>query len=98
MVDRLAEDHARARDLAQFLGGIPGVALDWETPGSNMIFFTLTGASPCKLAELIQMFAEQKIRISSTAEGRIRLVMHYWVDDAAIKRLKSTFNKVFGVE
>lgn len=98
MVDRMAEDHARALELAQFLGRIPGVALDWEIPGSNMIFFYLTAESQLTTSELIAKFAEHQIRISTSAEGRIRLVMHYWVDDVAITRVKSAFQKVFGVE
>jgi threonine aldolase len=98
MIDRLAQDHERALDLAQFLGNLPAVALDWEVPASNMIFFNLKQESPLKLSDLVLKFADHKIRISTTAEGRVRLVMHYWIDDAALVRIKSAFKEVFSVE
>jgi threonine aldolase len=98
MVDRLAEDHARAKDLAKFLKGIPGIGLDWESPDSNMLFFYIQDAVALTLSDLIAKFAEHKIRISTTAEGRIRLVMHYWIDDDAIRRIKQAFREIFGVE
>ena len=41
MVDRLAEDHARARRLADGLRTIPGLELDPATPASNMVFVNL---------------------------------------------------------
>ena len=98
MVDRLAEDHSRAQDLAQFIGLIPGVALDWETPDSNMIFFHLTDEATMTITELIPKFADHKIRISASAEARIRLVMHYWIDDSSILRIKSAFQEAFSLE
>jgi threonine aldolase len=98
MVDRLAEDHARAKDLAKFLMGIPGIGLDWESPDSNMLFFHIQDGVGYTLSDLIPKFAEHKIRISTTAEGRVRLVMHYWIDDDAIHRIKQAFREIFGVE
>lgn len=98
MVDRLAEDHRRAQDLAQFLGTIPGIALDWESPGSSMIFFHLTDKAPTKITDLIPKFADHKIRISASAEARVRLVMHYWIDDSSILRIKSAFQEAFSLE
>ena len=39
MVDRLADDHRLARRLADGLRDIPAVALDAETPATNMVYF-----------------------------------------------------------
>ncbi len=39
MVERLAEDHANARKLAEGLANIPGVAVDPSVVESNMVFF-----------------------------------------------------------
>jgi threonine aldolase len=98
MVDRLVDDHTKARDLAEFLGTIPGITLDWDVPPSNMIFFHLADQSPLSLEDLIPKFAEQGIRISTTAENRIRLVMHYWIDEKALARIKGAFKEIFSVE
>lgn len=98
MVERLAEDHQRARELANFLQAIPGIGLDWDKPASNMIFFYLQEGASLSLADLVPKFAEHKIRISTTAEGRVRLVMHYWVDDDALGRVKRAFEDAFDIE
>ncbi len=98
MVDRLAQDHHRAKELASFLLQIPGVKLDWDQPASNMIFLYLEDDSDLNLADLVSKFAEHKIRISTTGEGRIRLVMHYWIDDDALVRIKAAFKEIFEVE
>ncbi len=98
MVDRLVEDHARARSLAAFLAEIPALGLDWEIPESNMIFFYLNDKTRLTLDDLIEKFASHRIRISRTAEGRIRLVIHYWIDDPAIERIKRAFLEVFELE
>jgi threonine aldolase len=47
MRDRLAEDHARARRLAECLANLPDLVLDPGTPQTNMIF--LSWQSMCML-------------------------------------------------
>src|SRR4051794_7433128 len=42
-VDRLAEDHANARRLAEALAELPGVSLDPSTVETNIVLFDLTG-------------------------------------------------------
>jgi threonine aldolase len=98
MVDRLSEDHTHAQDLAKYLADFPAIGLDWESPDSNMIFFYLQDEAGLAYSDLIPKFAEHKIRISTTAEGRVRLVMHYWIDDEAIDRIKQAFRGIFSVE
>ena len=63
-----------------------------------MIFFYLQNEAELALSDLIPKFAEHKIRISTTAEGRVRLVMHYWIDDDAIDRIKQAFRVIFSAE
>lgn len=51
MVDRLAEDHANARRLAEGLAMLPGVLLDPEQIHTNIVIFGLrpTAISPQQL-------------------------------------------------
>jgi threonine aldolase len=97
MVERLAEDHARAKELARYLLELPGVRLDWEVPESNMIFLYLEEGSPLRVEDLVPKFAEHGIRISTTQGGRIRLVLHYWIDDDALARVMQAFREIFTV-
>jgi threonine aldolase len=43
-VDRLAEDHALARELAELLAKVPGVELDPETVETNIVVFAVPDA------------------------------------------------------
>ncbi len=43
-VDRLADDHARARTLAEGLAGLPGVTLDPATVQTNIVVFAVPDA------------------------------------------------------
>jgi len=86
MADRLAEDHARARRLAEGLATIPGVALEPDTPQTNMVYFRLEDEAPLDGAALSERVRAQGIRIKPWGERRFRLVTHYWVDDESIDR------------
>jgi threonine aldolase len=43
-VERLAEDHARARELAELLAEVPGVEVDPETVETNIVVFAVPDA------------------------------------------------------
>ncbi len=43
LVDRLAEDHANARQLAEALAAVPGLGIDLETVQSNMVNVDVSG-------------------------------------------------------
>jgi threonine aldolase len=95
MIGRLADDHHRARRLAEALAGMPGIAgLDPATVRTNFVVFRVagTGGPATRLSE-----TEQRERFLATlaAEGvlmvpypgtAIRAVTHYGIDDADIER------------
>jgi len=94
MVDRLTEDHARASRLARSLEKIPGITLDPDAPHTNMLylsldedFISLTGT---QVAEFLD---EMDIKVGVVSERRFRLVTHYWIDDADVKRTVDAFSK-----
>jgi threonine aldolase len=76
MVERLAEDHANARTLADGLANIPGVAVDPATVESNMVFF---GAADGENERLVQAVAAEGLLLSGSDDGRIRAVTHYGI-------------------
>jgi threonine aldolase len=76
MVERLAEDHANARRLAEGLANIPGVAVDPAVVESNMVFF---GASDGENMRLVESVAAEGVLLSGSDDGRIRSVTHYGV-------------------
>jgi threonine aldolase len=86
MVDRLPEDHRRARTLAQGLGALPGILLENDAPPTNMVYIRLAPDAPLDEAGLQQALARQEIRIGPVGPRRIRFVLHHWIDDEGVTR------------
>jgi threonine aldolase len=94
MVDRLADDHRRAKTLAKGLSGMAGLELDMGAPQTNMIFICLAENFPLSPVRLLDLLLEQGIRIGRVGENRFRLVTHYWIDDSAVERVIATFDGI----
>jgi len=94
MVDRLAEDHARAKRLAAGLASIPGVILDPGSPFTNMIFCSLSPELPWNAADVAKRLAQQGVKVGDAGRRRFRLVMHYWVGDEDVKQVIEVFTQV----
>jgi threonine aldolase len=79
-VARLAEDHARARRLAQSLSQIAGVSV--QAPDTNLVFFEVddTGLAA---TDLIATLRARGILMAMLG-GRLRACTHLDVDDAMI--------------
>ena len=94
MVDRLAEDHARARTLAEGLSEIPQISLD-GMPATNMIFFNLADSVSQSAGQIEHKLMERGILTHASGKRRFRLVTHYWIDDAAVANTVDAFKAVF---
>jgi threonine aldolase len=91
MVDRLTEDHTRAKRLAQGLAAIPGIELEPGTPYTNMIFAGLSDQVLLETRDVVQRLAEQGVRVGVVGKRRFRMVLHYWIDDAGVARTLQAF-------
>ncbi len=96
MVDRLSEDHRRARLLASGLGAVPGLEVDTKVPASNMVFVSLAedGAQPLTSALVCPRLAELGVKVQAVGRRRFRMVTHYWIDDEGIEQAIGAFKKV----
>jgi threonine aldolase len=81
-VERLAQDHANARRLAQGLQGIEGLSL--QTPQTNIVFVDLVGPARERSAQLLQHLQAQGVL--ATGLYRLRFVTHLDVDEAGVDR------------
>ena len=88
-VERLADDHRRARELAEGLRALPGVEV--ETPQTNLVFITVPTAAVATLAEYL---LARGIRIPGGGP-RLRLVTHLDIDDAGLARTLAVFRDFF---
>ena len=91
MVDRLAEDHVHARELAKGLEKIEGVHLDKGSPNTNMVYIELDPETGLTTDEFEQRLAARGIRVGVTGPRHFRLVCHYWIHDEDIPRIVAAF-------
>jgi threonine aldolase len=82
-VERLAEDHANARLLAEGLAALPGIELDPASVETNIIWFDVSG--PLSAEALAAALREQGILIGGYGQHRMRAVTHLDVDRADIE-------------
>jgi threonine aldolase len=76
MVDRLADDHANARHLAQGLASIPGVVADPSVVQTNILFWSHTSIDTVKLNAALR----ERGVLSTMVHGRLRMLTHYGIE------------------
>ena len=80
-VERLADDHARARRLAEGLAGLAGVEIDAATVETNIVIFAVPDAPA-----FCQALRRDDVVLLALDDRRVRAVTHLDVDDAGIER------------
>jgi threonine aldolase len=90
-VERMAQDHALAKRLAEGLAGIEGVQV--EAPHTNIVFVDLTGPARAKSQGLIENLAKQGVL--ATGLYRLRFATHLDVDEAGIDRAIAAVRRHF---
>jgi threonine aldolase len=90
MVDRLAEDHATARHLAQGLARIPGIDIKLERVQTNIVMFQAPATIPTP--EFVQRLDERGVKLIHRSGRWVRAVTHRMVStadiDEALSRIK----------
>lgn len=94
MVDRLAEDHLRAAELAEMLTEVPGIQLDKDSPNSNMVYIKLDPASGISGAECAAKLQREGVLVGVTGNHHFRLVCHYWIKQEHLISIVKAFRKV----
>ena len=94
MVDRLSEDHQRARNLAEGLRVINGLVLTPDAPATNMVFFGLADLVALNAHQIEARLKELGVLVGTPGERRFRLVTHYWINDAGIKKTVDAFREI----
>jgi threonine aldolase len=83
MIERLADDHANARYLAESIADIPGIDLDPARVKTNIIFFDLEPGAP-NAAQMAERLARARVLIGPAGERRMRAVTHYGIERSDI--------------
>ncbi len=92
--ERLTEDHAHARRLAEGLAGVRGVSIPLPVE-SNMVFFDVSEALGTAPA-VCERLRAKGVWMLPTAPQRVRAVCHLDVDRAGIERAIGAVREVCG--
>jgi threonine aldolase len=84
MTDRLVEDHARAKRLADGLAKSPGMEVLPVT--TNILYFQIREDVSKTPKQIEAELAEEGVLISNRGGGRFRAVTHYGIGDQDIER------------
>jgi threonine aldolase len=98
MVERLAEDHANARALAEGLAKLPGLAIDLASVQTNIVIFQVErgtqAASAAATTELVAGCVARKVKIHAIGPDSIRCVTHKDIDAEDISRTLDAFAEI----
>lgn len=87
-VNRLAEDHERARSLARGLAELPGIAVDAERVDTNIVIFDVRGTSITG-EEFARRTERSGVRFSVLGPTLVRAVLHLDVPPDGVERALS---------
>jgi threonine aldolase len=92
MVERLAEDHANARRLAEGVAALPRIRIDLASVQTNIAIFHVDRAGGP--AELVTAALARKVKIHQFGPSSIRCVTHKDVDAEDIERALEAFREI----
>jgi threonine aldolase len=95
MVERLAEDHANARRLAEGLAKLPGLRVDLSSVQTNIVILRVD-RGPEATDELVRGCAARKVKVHAMGPAAIRCVTHKDVDGDDITRALDAFRELTG--
>jgi len=93
MVDRLADDHANARKLAEGLAEMPGVSIDPTQIHTNIVYFEVK-REDMTVEVLVKRLDDDGARMLPVGPGRIRAVTHYHISSDDIDYVLGVAAKV----
>ena len=85
-VERLADDHVRARRLAAGLAEVPGIALDAARVETNIVIFDVRGTSLTADQFAARTLASHGVRFSVIGPSTVRAVTHLDVPPDGVER------------
>ncbi|MBW2489348.1 MAG: aminotransferase class I/II-fold pyridoxal phosphate-dependent enzyme, partial [Deltaproteobacteria bacterium] len=93
MVDRLAQDHANAKQLAVGLAEIPGLSVEPDQIHTNIVYFEVNreGMTP---QTFVQQMDAAGVRMLPLGPQKVRAVTHYHITSEDIDQALSVISKV----
>lgn len=95
MVDRLCDDHALARLLADRLAAIPCIIVAPDMVRTNMVFFELADEVPISSVQVAEALAvAANIHVGTNGLRGFRAVTHYWISAQDVNLFADTLASI----
>ena len=91
MVDRLADDHANARTLAEGLAEMDGVRIDLARVQTNLVIFELAKLDP---AAFVAECESRGVKCATISRTQVRFVTHYGIEPADVQQALKVCSEV----
>lgn len=95
MVDRLAEDHANARKLAERLAQLPQLDVFPEQVRTNIVYLTLRDHA-ADAPGLVRALSSRGVRLLATGPATMRAVTHYHITPLDVEKAVGVFAEALG--
>jgi threonine aldolase len=95
MVERLADDHANARRLAEGLAEVTGLTTEPQRVTTNMVYVEI-GRKDMTSELLVERLKAKGVLVLPTSPRRVRAVTHYHVASDDIEQALEAFRRVMG--
>lgn len=93
MPQRLHEDHANARRLAEAIAEMPQFELDVAAVRTNIVYFAVCEDAGFNAFEFAARLEKRNIRLSAMDKRHIRIVTHYWIRPEHVDVILDAFEK-----
>ena len=90
-IERLSEDHKRARRLAEALNEMPAFSIDLDTVQSNIVFI---GTGKGNTKEIIAGLSKKGVEILEIDDSTVRAVFHLHIIDNDVEKAIEAFTQI----
>ena len=90
-IERLSEDHKRARRLAEALNEMPAFSIDLDTVQSNIVFI---GTGKGNTKEIIAGLSTKGVEILEIDDSTVRAVFHLHITDNDVEKAIEAFTQI----
>lgn len=93
-IQRMADDHANARTLAEGIANIEGLSLEFGLPQTNMVYFKVAEEKMTAQQLHERLWADHSVRIGVSGAQRFRAVTHIDISSADVSETLSALSSV----
>ncbi|MCA9212993.1 MAG: aminotransferase class I/II-fold pyridoxal phosphate-dependent enzyme [Planctomycetales bacterium] len=90
-VERLADDHAKAKRLAQFIEAKDGLSLTFGKPDTNILFVDIDVEKLGSADDVVARLADKNVIVLAESDARLRALTHLDVTNEQIEQAGQAF-------